>query len=233
MTWKSAVLAVVLIVLGTANAGAQVYTRFELGYSRSVNADFQDKDFNRDGVICGDGPCNTPGTFKDVGKSAVFGAGVGNRFSEHVRGDLSLTYRPGYKLDKTDAGSPPAQFKADVKSLAFMANGYWDFPLDGWAPYLGFGLGISSNTVGSMSGNDGATFSVSTSSRTTTSGAWAFMAGLSVPLSGLTLDFGYRYIDLGNIETGSGRFSFMGFSGPYSGASGWLRAHELTLGFQF
>jgi hypothetical protein len=39
----------------------------------------------------------------------------------------------------------------DVKSLAFMLNGYWDFPLSGWAPYLGLGLGISSNTVGTMS----------------------------------------------------------------------------------
>ena len=214
-------------------AHAQVYTRFELGYSRSFDADFRDQDFNRDGLICGNGPCSTPGAFKDVGNSPVFGAAIGTRYTEHVRADLSLTYRPGYKLDKTDAGSPPAQFKADVKSLAFMANGYWDFPLEGWAPYLGLGLGVSSNTVGSMSGNDGATFTVSTSSKTTTSGAWAFMAGLGVPFSSVTVDFGYRFIDLGRIETGSGQFSFMGVSGPYSGASGRLKGHELTLGFRF
>jgi opacity protein-like surface antigen len=226
------VLLAFLCIVGTAHA--QVYTRFDFGYSKSVNTDLHDKDFASDGVICGDATCSSPGNLKDVGSGFLIGGGVGNQFTEHVRLDVTLTYRAGYKLDKSDSFNPPAHYSADVSSLAFMANGYWDFPLGGWAPYAGLGLGFASNTMGSMNFGDNAGFSGSTSSKTSTSGAFAFMLGAGVPLgSGPVLDFGYRYADLGKLETGSGVQRFGGGTFPYAGATGKLRAHELTVGMRF
>jgi opacity protein-like surface antigen len=65
------------------------------------------------------------------------------------------------------------------------------------------------------------------------------MAGVSIPQAGWTLDLGYRYVDLGKFETGTGLFingapapTAPGF-GPYPGASGRLTAHELTVGIRF
>jgi len=234
MARKAAVCAL-LVILGFAGAAhAQVYWRLDLGYSRSVNSDIHDKDFASDGVICGDAVCSSPGSLKDVGSGFLISGGVGNRFTDHVRMDVTLTYRAGYKLDKSDSFSPPAQYSAKVSSLAFMANGYWDFPLEGWAPYAGLGLGFASNKMDTMTFGDNAGFSGSTASKTATSGAFAFMLGAGIPLgSGPELDFGYRYVDLGKLETGSGVQRFGGGSFAYSGATGRLRAHELTVGLRF
>jgi opacity protein-like surface antigen len=61
------------------------------------------------------------------------------------------------------------------------------------------------------------------------------MAGAGVPVSSVylqTLDFGYRYIDLGRLQTDSGPLT--GGSTPtYSGSSGKLKAHELMMGWRW
>ncbi len=214
---------------------AQVYYRLDTGYSKSVGADIKDKNFAVDGIICGDAACTTPGSLKDVGSSIILGGGVGYRFNPNMRGDVTLGYRPTYKLDASDASSPPTKFKADVKSLSLMANGYYDFPLTSWTPYLGAGLGIAQNKVGTVSISDSTGLAATAPGGTKSGLAWAFMAGAGIPLSNnLTLDVGYRFIDLGKLEIASGDVTVAGFGAfPYSGATGKLRAHELTVGVRF
>jgi len=62
--------------------------------------------------------------------------------------------------------------------------------------------------------------------------AWALMAGFGAPISkAYTLDFGYRYIDLGKIEFAPGIIDPAGTS--YDGLAGKLRAHEFFVGVRF
>ena len=124
--------ALVALLLTSSGAVAQVYYRVEIGYSKSVYADIRDKDFGTDGVICGDATCSRSGSLSDVGNSPVLAGGAGWRFTPNVRGDVMLTYRPGYKLDKHDSFNPPATFKADVTSWSLLANEYYEFRLAGW-----------------------------------------------------------------------------------------------------
>jgi opacity protein-like surface antigen len=216
-------------------AQAQLYYRVDTGYSKSTGADIQDKNFALDGIICGDAACNTPGKLKDVGSSIILGLGAGYRFNSNIRGDVTLAYRPSYKLDASDGSSPPVKFKADVNSLSLMANGYYDFPMAAWIPYVGAGLGFAQNKVGTISFSDSTGLAGTAPGGTKSGLAWAVMAGAGIPLpNNLTLDVGYRYIDLGKLETASGNVTVAGFGTfPYSGAAGKLRAHELTLGVRF
>jgi len=212
-------------------AQAQVYYRVEVGYSQSTGTDLKDKDFANSGVICGDPLCNSAGSIKDVGSSYTLGAAVGYRFSPNLRADVALGYRPGYAIDATDGSG--TSFKADVKSVSLMANGYYDFPLSGWTPYVGAGLGFAQNKVDTVSfGGPG--FSGTAPGGTKSGTAYALMLGAGIPLSGrTTLDIGYRYIDLGKIEASSGTVTVNGFAFPYAGADGKLTAHELTVGLRF
>jgi opacity protein-like surface antigen len=103
-----------------------VYFRFDAGYSMSTGADLKDADFANSGIICGDAACASPGKLNDVGGGLVLGLGIGYRFSESLRGDITFGYRFS-RLNDTDASAPATRFKADVSSLTAMANGYYDF----------------------------------------------------------------------------------------------------------
>ena len=202
-----------------------VYYRLGIGYSKTTGADIQDADPNAS-AICGDPACTTPGKLKDVGGGFALSAGVGYRFTPMLRGDLTFEYRR-YVNDKTDAASPATTFKLDVGALTMLANGYVDFNLGGFSPYLGAGIGVSRNRTGSTSFDNGAGFSGSLPGGTRSDFAWAVMAGVGIPVSGWVLDLGYRYVDLGKLE-------FPSDAGTgYGGANGKLKAHELMLGMRF
>lgn len=238
--FKKALLATAL-VFGSAAALppaalAQTYWRVDTGYSWSRDADIRDKNFALDGVICGDPACTVGGKLDDVDNSWILGAGVGYRFNPNVRGDVTLGYRGGYNINGTDLGVPPTTFSGDVSSTALMLNGYYDFqPLTWGTPYIGAGIGWARNKVDSITGTI-LGFSATVPGGTKTDFAWALMAGVSFRLNPtVTLEVGYRYIDLGKIETDFGPVTTVpAFPGlTYSGASGKLKAHELTVGLRF
>lgn len=145
------------------------------------------------------GPVST-----DSASSYVVGGGVGYRFNPSLRGDATLNYRGSYKLEGTDGSG--AVLKADLTSTSLMANGYWDLPLSGTTPYIGAGIGWAQNKLDAFGG-------------TWSGGAYALMAGFTMQLSGHVLDIGFRYADLGKIESAAG--------------NGKLKAHELSVGLRF
>ena len=235
--------SIALAAAGTAQA--QIYWRLDTGYSKSTGADIRDKNFggldqfgNPNYVINGDPNVTIPGKLKDVGAAFVLGTGVGTRFTRVLRGDLTLGYR-GYKLDSTDgAGS---NFKANLKSLALMVNAYYENdspsgswkPASGsWKPYIGAGFGVAQNKFGDFSATNSAGVTFTGPGGTKIGPAWALMAGFGAPISkAYTLDFGYRYIDLGKIEFAPGIIDPAGTS--YDGLAGKLRAHEFFVGVRF
>jgi len=235
---SSRIIAFCSLLAALAASGAvqaQMYYRLDTGFSKSTGADIKDKNFVVDGNICGEPSCGTAGSLKDVRKSIVLGGGAGYRFNPSVRGDVTLAYRPGYKIDASDASDPPVKFKADVKSWSLMASGYYDFPLTAWTPYAGAGLGFAQNKSGRVSLSDSAGRADTAQGGTKTGLAFAFMVGAGIPLANkVTLDVGYRYIDLGKLEIAAGDITDIGGGRtPYSGAAGKLKAHELTVGVRF
>lgn len=224
-----------LVALAAAGpVRAQTYYRLDAGYSKSLNAGIKDQNPELP-QICGDSLCS-PGTLeKAVGSSSVLSAGVGGRFDTNMRADVTLGYRGGYKIDDSDQNTPQLHFKAEVKSLALMANVYRDFPLPKLTPYAGVGLGIAQNKMGTISLDDGTGTAGTAPGGTKTSLSFAFMLGAAFSLGGTTLDVGYRLVDLGKIESGTGDFTLGGVvvTPPYEGVTGRLRAHELTIGLRF
>ena len=228
----AAALCGVAGMVAAGAAQAQWYGRVDLGWSDTTNADFADKDFALDGAICADLACTTAGKLQDLGSTFVAGAGVGYRFNRSLRGDVVLGFRHGYQLRGSDALG--TQFSADVKSTALMVNAYWDFHLaNKWMPYIGAGVGATQNEVKPISINNGGLVFGLPGGKTNDT-AVALMAGLAIPMATFTFDFGYRYFDLGKIETNAGAVTFGSQPvGTYSGAIGNLRAHEIVVTIRF
>ncbi len=219
---------VCLAVSGAAMAQpvqAQMYWRFDAGWSGANNADFKDNDFNNTGNICSDPGCTQSGTVNKVGGSPIIGAGLGYRFSGNLRGDATLAYRGFYNLNEFKGD---ATYQADIKSMAFMVNGYYDFSAGGVRPYIGAGIGWARNETERLTQDFGFGFANTFSGATKNNTAFALMAGVSIPYSGWTMDVGYRYIDLGKFGTGT--VAAFGITGGHTGK---LSAHEFTLGVRF
>ncbi len=107
------------------------------------------------------------------------------------RGEIEISYQK-YKLDKITniIGGEPDETLSDttMSSLAFMANAYADLYNNNsqFTPYIMFGLGFSSNSVGDSDKNNWTAFS--------------YQAGLGIGYAldkQLTLDLGYRYFKTG------------------------------------
>lgn len=232
---ESCLTIATLSMLVCAPASAQVYGRLNLGWSSSVNVDIKDRDFNADQLICGDPGCNGAGKVKDVGGSAVVGAGVGWDLGNNVRADAMVNYRGGFKADETQPDG--TNFKSDVKSWNLMLNGYYDFGMASLKPYVGLGVGVARNKVSDVRATNPVApgLVVSFPEGAKTSFAWSVSAGMGIPVSGVGLfDVALSYVELGNIETDAGQATAPGvLPTSYAGSKGKLKAWELTIGLRF
>jgi opacity protein-like surface antigen len=223
------------MALAATAAHAQLYGRVDLGFSSALDAGIRDKNFAADGFICGDPGCNSGMALDDVGTSGVLSAGVGWRFNRNFRTDLTIGYRGGYVLDDSDRF--PSNYAADITSTSVMLGAYFDFATGGATPYFGAAVGWAQNKIDDIVNTGGGLGSAAIflPGGTWSGMAWSLMAGVAIPLGGTaTLDLGYRFIDLGEIESDSGAISCnFPCSGTYSGLSGKLRAHELMIGVRF
>lgn len=176
---------------------------------------FDDSWFGEIGVGCGWTRTSvTGGSIKDAPVEVVTGPGL--------RADVTV----GYRGPRDFNGVPPIPPAAPVdpvhgrvNSFTLMFNGYVDLGnFAGWMPYLGAGIGVAWNELENVHFTNGVVVSIG--SRREADIAWALMAGVSRDLgSGLMLDVGYRYIDLGEI-------GIAGTNG--AGASYSLRIEDLT-----
>ncbi len=238
MTRKLTQLAVATAVACGAAGAAQadspgVYFRVDTGYSWAMDAKIKDKAFTPAApFICADPGCTAPGQLNHVGSSWIAGAGVGYRFTDILRSDLTFGWRGGYKLSGFDG--QPASYSANITTYNLMLNGYVDVPLGiSWfKPYAGGGLGAARNNFTQIyaTGPLGTTL---LPARNTTDFAWQLSIGVGFQLSkSLILDVGYRYMDSGKIESGSGA-TVGAVAVPYNGATGNLTSNELQVGLRF
>ncbi len=172
----------------------------------------------------------------------AYGIGVGAEFSNWLRGDVTLDYRPSVGITgqtvctgPTCGGAAFVNNATSLESWLFLANAYLD--LGNWhgiTPYVGGGIGTvyhesraltfdipDAAGVTSINGSDSWQF------------AWALMAGASVDLSpNFKIDAGYRYVDLGHaissFRTNTG-VSDTGLETTYDD----LSAHEFRIGLRY
>ena len=184
-------------------------------------------------------------TDNDLGSSDIIGIGVGKYFSESFRGEIGISKRVDFKystaLIKADgvAYDSPQKYTADVESLAVFLNGYFDSqPISvsktSLTPYLGIGIGMSRNKMGSVDliqTSDGAVFGKA-SSNTETEFAFKFALGALIELSdSVSMDINYQYVDLGDIKSGIGLTHLSSdMKAPFSGPE--ITSNEFNIGLQ-
>ena len=155
---------------------------------------------------------------KDIKSAPLFGFGIGVEHSRWLRFDITGEYRGKQHFVAHDSypagGTPPDDWEegandhsANLESWLGLANAYIDLGTwHGITPYVGGGVGFA--TITTMGYKDinvpqGA-FWYAQKDKTTTNFAWALYAGLAYDVTPqLTLDFGYRYTDLGSVYTGA------------------------------
>ena len=154
----------------------------------------------------------------DLGDTAFVGAGVGYKFNNWLRGDVTGEYRTSQTLTATQSYNigyffaPPTkqrdfdQYGAKLQSSVFLANGYVDLGTwYGFTPYVGGGVGAAYHRlnglydVGPQSGGFG--FAKNTDK---TDLAWAIHAGVGYDVTqNVKLEIGYRYLDMGSLTSNS------------------------------
>jgi opacity protein-like surface antigen len=145
--------------------------------------------------------------------AADFGVGVGYKFNDYLRTDLVLDYETPAKFrgslwcQTTPCGGGGYFDSERVKISAWsgLVNVYADLGnFHGIIPYIGAGAGASYlKTSSVVSSNQNSTGPKYPSGDGKWNFAWALMAGVEYPISDrLSLDLGYRYLNLGDAQTG-------------------------------
>ena len=158
---------------------------------------------------------------KGFDAAPFFGLGIGYTVNNWLRFDVTGEYRGAANFHGLDVGAIPAGGFADDRytgsksEWTFLFNGYVD--LGTWwniTPFVGAGVGFSRNTISnfgdisvcvnslSCAGSGGSDAYGPTASKWNF--AWALHAGLAYQVyRNVTLELAYRYIDLGNAESGN------------------------------
>ncbi|WBT39896.1 outer membrane protein [Hyphomicrobium sp. DMF-1] len=162
-----------------------------------------------------EGPGYQSGNFTvdhaDIKSTALYGFGIGVEHSRWLRFDVTGEYRGKQLFVAQDRYHGPGapyvnEYTADIESWLGLANAYIDLGTwRGITPYIGGGIGIASLDVQGFKDVNvvNSTIYLGDKDKTTTNFAWALYAGISYDVTPqFTLDLGYRYTDLGSVDTG-------------------------------
>lgn len=130
---------------------------------------------------------------------------LGYQYGNGWRTEGEYTFNKRSTFTSTSSHFPNSYNNMKVKSERLMLNAYRDYDLtNGFSIYGTAGLGISRVEVGGWQGNPSREYGDNTQSNLT----YALGAGVSYsPIEKLTFDLGYRYVDMGNIESAYNNFN--------------------------
>jgi opacity protein-like surface antigen len=181
---------------------------------------------------------------EDLGTGSAFGFSVGKYLNDNFRLELEATKRTGYEFDArcTNICGAGVEDKAKIQTEALFINGFYDFQpftMSNTAitPYLGGGVGISRNKMGTTEVYfNGLPSGVTIDGNTINQFAYKFSAGTLVSLTEqLSLDVNYQYVNLGAFKSGTEVISNGVFDNnlqrPING--GDIKTQELIVGLQY
>ena len=163
------------------------------------------------------------------------GGGFGYKFLNWFRMDATLDYRfPATYKARADVPGFFSEERAKVTSYAALVNGYLDLgSWSGLSPYIGAGIGVGGARAESYVGtnynaaNGAIVGQAIFLPKEKNSLAWALMAGVGVDVgSGFKLDFGYRYLNLGDFRS---QTDLLGNDVRFKD----LNAHEFRIGMRY
>ena len=181
---------------------------------------------------------------EDLGTGSAFGFSVGKYLTDSFRLELEATKRAGYEYDAraSDIAFTNNTFEAKIETHALFINGFYDFqPFSmintAITPYLGGGVGISRNKMGTTVVNDnGIPDGQTVDGDTIHQFAYKLSAGTLVSLTdGLSLDVNYQYINLGAFKAGTEVYRDGAFAGNIQRGmnGGDIKTQELMVGLQY
>jgi opacity protein-like surface antigen len=149
-----------------------------------------------------------------VGDQFFVGFGVGYAWNNWLRFDVTGEYRAKTAFHAigsyTGEGEPGGTFQnvydGNWKTYVFMANAYID--LGTWwclTPFIGAGVGGAFHTISEFTdyGPQTAGYGYMSESSNDWTFAWALHAGVAYNVSSnLKIEFAYRYLNMGSVETG-------------------------------
>ncbi|HWZ38390.1 MAG TPA: outer membrane beta-barrel protein [Bradyrhizobium sp.] len=152
--------------------------------------------------------------------AGIFGLGAGYRFNSWFRADVTGEFRGNANLHGLDIVSfnggiiGTDEYHGSKSEWLVLANAYVD--LGTWwcvTPFIGAGVGASRNTISNFQDINTPNLGVAfTPSASKWDFAWAVHAGVAYKVTpNLTLEFAYRYVDLGDGVTGA-LTDFTGFT---------------------
>jgi opacity protein-like surface antigen len=229
---------------GTISSG--IYLRGDVGVGYQQIDKYEQANVRADG-----------GTFfgaTDQNTTFFAGVGIGYRFNNWFRVDGTFEYRGGGSIGVNDridytngVGNPGIltnTYKGNLSSMVALFNAYVD--LGTWnclTPYIGAGIGVASNRITGLT-DQGANWVDTTTgiiqptlgtagSGNKTGVAWALMAGVGYEVNkNLTLEVGYRYLNLGDAQSGVIRNAFLNDTyAPLKVKS--LDSHDIKIGMRW
>jgi opacity protein-like surface antigen len=213
------------------------YVRGDFGVAYSLPTLFTDTDNSAANA-------SLPGAGNNInegsGNSVIYDLGVGYRLSPAVRLDATVGYLPGLAYHGHFAQEPEESDTATVRSLLGLINGYLDLAgLAGYKewpvqPFLVGSAGFASNRLGlSTDVNHLAGFENTFSGAKSTNPAWGLGAGIAIPVGDrLAFEVAYRYLDLGQIRTGTHSTSNGVSTGELTPDHALFTLHTVTAGFR-
>lgn len=179
---------------------------------------------------------------EDLGTGSAFGFSVGKYLTTSFRLNLEAIKRTGYEYDAPFTDFPTFSDKAKIQTEALFINGFYDFqPFSirntAITPYLGGGVGISRNKMGTTAEyENGLPSGFTTDGNTINQFAYKLSAGTLVSLTEqLSLDVNYQYVNLGEFE-GSGEVYLNGVrqADDLKALNGGdIKTQELMVGLQY
>ena len=181
---------------------------------------------------------------EDLGTGSAFGFSVGKYLTNSFRLEIEAIKRTGYEYDTpfASAGLTNNAFEANIQTEALFVNGFYDFQPFSMSntaitPYLGGGVGISKNKMGTTDVIlNGIPNGQTVDGNTIHQFAYKLSAGTLVSLTEqLSLDVNYQYVNLGSFKGGTNQFNdgVLGtvLARPLNG--GEIKTQELMVGLQY
>ena len=181
---------------------------------------------------------------EDLGTGSAFGFSVGKYLTDSFRLELEAIKRTGYEYDAraSTAGATRFNDKAKIETHALFINGFYDFQpftMSNTAitPYLGGGVGISRNKMGTdVIHNNGLPNGNTTDGNTINQFAYKLSAGTLVSITEqLSLDVNYQYVNLGAFKGGTAHSRNGVFISTFQRGinGGEIKTQEIMVGLQY
>ncbi|EPF20155.1 Adhesin/invasin protein PagN [Cedecea davisae] len=155
---------------------------------------------------------------------------AGYQYGNGWRTEGEYTFRQKTEFSSGSTAFPTSYNHLKLKTERLMLNVYRDYELGYGVSLFGTaGLGVAKVKAGGWQGNTSREYASSTQNNL----AWSLGAGVSYsPLERLSFDIGYRYVDMGKIESGYNTFgNVRGLKDEQMKAR--LATSEFTLGTRY